>query len=67
MAKNNDLHLWLDDDDYLYVCRTAREEMRSKNAVVTRLIRRARAEELEMDDETERAELGHVCPRVSRL
>ena len=62
MTKDHDLHLWLTGEDYAWVARKAREEDRSKNAFLTRLIRRARAEELEDDEVFSRDELGHIHP-----
>lgn len=62
MTKDHDIHLWLTSDDYAWVARKAREEDRSKNAFLTRLIRRARAESMEDDDEITRDELGHFRP-----
>ena len=62
MLKDHDIHLWLDADDYLWLCRQAREQERSKNAVLRRLIKQARAESMEDDEEFTRDDLGHVRP-----
>ena len=62
MTKDHDLHLWLTEDDYAWIARQAREQDRSKNAVVTRLIRRARAESMEDDDLSARDGMGANCP-----
>ena len=62
MTKDHDLHLWLTGEDYAWVARKAREEDRSKNAFLTRLIRRARAEECEDEESFSRDELGRNHP-----
>ncbi len=48
MSHDHDIHLWLDADEYAWLCRQEREQDRSKNAILRRLIRQARAESMEM-------------------
>ncbi|MCK7581071.1 MAG: ribbon-helix-helix protein, CopG family [Chromatiales bacterium] len=62
MLKDHDIHLWLDADDYAWITRQAREQERSKSAVIRRLIKQARAESMEDDEEFTRADLGRVRP-----
>ncbi len=63
MTKDHDLHLWLTAEDYAWIARQARDQDRSKNAVVTRLIRRARAESMDDDEPPARDEIGDGYPR----
>lgn len=62
-TKDHDLHLWMEADLYAWIARKAREQDRSKNAFVTRILRQARAEELEDDEAITRDDLGHVRPK----
>jgi hypothetical protein len=66
MSHDHDIHLWLDADEYAWLCRQAREQDRSKNAIIRRLIRQARAESMDDDEECARDELGLVRPRSGR-
>jgi hypothetical protein len=62
--KDHDLHLWLTAEDYAWVARQAREQDRSKNSVITRLIRRARAESMDDEPDCARDTLGAACPAM---
>lgn len=62
MLKDHDLHLWLTADDYAYVARLSREQERSKNAILTRMIRRHRAENMADEGTPSSPMMGERCP-----
>ena len=66
MSHDHDLHLWLDADEYAWLCRQAREQDRSKNAILRRLIRQARAESMDDDEDFTMDNLGLGRPRSGR-
>ncbi len=66
MSHDHDIHLWLDADEYAWLCRQAREQDRSKNAILRRLIRQACAESMDDDEDFTRDDPGLGRPRAGR-